>query len=259
MNSRLHVHVPLREIERYLPLLLERRLQPEIALQAFDLDQHPPNYFSDLGARFQAAGLAVSVHAPFMDLNPGAVEPLVQQVTTRRYQQTLDAAARLGAHLVVFHPGFDRWRYGNQEAAWTEQSLSFWPQVCRQAENSGLKLALENIYDADTRLLVSLIEQLNCNCLGHCFDIGHWQIFGHQSLPTWLDSLKDRLFHLHLHDNKGRNDDHLPIGAGKIDFEPLWNHLRKTGLRPTMTLEAHKLKHLERSLVRIAPLLAELG
>lgn len=259
MNSKLHVHVPFRQIEHYLPMLFERQLQPEIALQAFDLDQHESIYFSNLGTRFHAAGLAVSVHAPFMDLNPGAVEPLVQEVTTKRYQQTLEAAARLGAHLVVFHPGFDRWRYGNHESAWLEQCLSFWPKICVQAETKGLKLALENIYDDNTRLLVSLVNQLDADCLGHCFDIGHWQLFGEQKMSTWLGNLKDRLFHLHLHDNKGRNDDHLPIGAGKIDFEPLWSHLHKTGLRPTMTLEAHKVDHLDRSLVAIAPRLAALG
>jgi len=254
----LHVHVPFRRVEMYLPSLLERRLQPEFGLQAIDLDLHEPGYFSNLGARFQAAGLAVTVHAPFMDLNPGAVEPLVQQVTLQRFLQTFDAAERLGACLIVFHPGYDSWRYGKQRQAWLEQALHFWPQLCARAKRLGIRLALENIYDETPDLLRGQVDGLDNDQFGHCFDIGHWALFGKISQAEWLQSLGNRLFHLHLHDNRGRQDDHLPVGEGKIDFHPLLDHLKTTRLRPSMTLEAHSQKHLDQSLAAVLPLLAML-
>lgn len=253
--SFLHVHVPFRQVEMYLPSLLERRLQPELGLQAIDLDLHEPGYFSNLGSRFQVADLAVTVHAPFMDLNPGAAEPLVQQATLQRFFQTFDAAERLGARLIVFHPGYDHWRYGKQKRAWLQQALHFWPQLCLRAERLGVKIVLENIFDEDPALLQEQVNGLDHPCLGHCFDIGHWALFGKPTIDDWLQVLGPRLFHLHLHDNFGRQDDHLPIGAGNIDFAPLWSHLKSTGLRPSMTLEAHNQKDLEWSLGAVLPLL----
>jgi sugar phosphate isomerase/epimerase len=35
----------------------------------------------------------------------------------------------------------------------------------------------------------------------------------------FIDSLGHRLGHLHLSDNKGERDDHLPLGSGTIDFK----------------------------------------
>jgi len=241
-----------------LPSLLQRGLQPELAIQAIDLDLHEPGYFTNLGVRFKAAGLAVTVHAPFMDLNPGAIEPLVQQVTLQRYRQTLDAAERLGARLVVFHPGYDSWRYGKQRQAWLQQALHFWPELCVRAQRLGIQLVLENIYDEDPELLINVVSGMGQPCLGHCFDIGHWALFGKPGVATWLKELGSGLYHLHLHDNYGREDDHLPVGAGYIDFTPLWDHLRSTGLRPSMTLEAHTQQHLEHSLAAVVPLLTAL-
>jgi len=248
MNAKLHVHVPLRHIEQYLPLLLERGLQPEIALQAADLDGTENDYFLNIGARLRERGLALTVHAPFMDLNAGATEPMVRQVTRHRYTQTFAAAERLGARLIVFHPGYDPWHYGNQVRQWQEQALDFWPEFLRRAEDNGIRLVLENIYDRSARLLCWLVQTLDHPLFGHCFDIGHWALFGSQPLDAWLRRLGDRLYHLHLHDNRGRNDDHLPLGQGKIDFTPLWAHLRTLGRQPTMTLEAHSVEHLLHSL-----------
>ncbi len=247
MSLKWYAHVPLRFFERYLPVLAQRGWNPELALQAADLDSCEPGYFANIGARLASAGLDVTVHAPFMDLNSGAIDPAVQEATRRRYHQTFDAAARLGARLIVFHPGYDPWHYGAQTRSWQEQALAFWPEFLRRADQDGITLAMENIFDRTSRLLCWLVRSLDHPRFGHCFDIGHWQLFGTQDLIAWLENLGDRLVHLHLHDNRGRNDDHLPLGAGKINFNPLWQQLQTRKTLPTMTLEAHSLEDLERS------------
>jgi sugar phosphate isomerase/epimerase len=53
---------------------------------------------------------------------------------------------------------------------------------------------------------------------------------------------------LHLHDNDGIKDDHLAIGAGKIDFECLFEYIEQNSLKPITTVEAHKEKWLWQSL-----------
>jgi sugar phosphate isomerase/epimerase len=249
MSERLHVHVPARQLEETLPFLLDRRLQPEVAFKGPDLDELPGTRLREAGRRLAAAGLAVTVHAPFHDLNPGALEPLVHEVTRHRLTQTLAAATQLGARLVVVHPGYDPWKYGGQDHLWLEQSLAFWPPLLSEAGAAGIVLAAENIFEVHPRLLAALLDRLDSPFFGHCFDVGHWRLFaGAVPLPEWFAVLGRRTVHLHLHDNRGAADDHLPIGEGDIDFPTLFRLVAELPDAPSMTLEAHSREALLRSM-----------
>jgi sugar phosphate isomerase/epimerase len=257
-SSHIHVHVPFRQLEELLPFLLERRLQPEVAFKGPDLDQLDQAQLRRIAARLANADLAVTVHAPFLDLNPGATDPLVQDVTFRRYQQALHAAATLGARLIVFHPGYDVWRYGQQQQLWIEQNLRFWPPLLVEAARANCVMTLENIFEPEPLLLAGLLNTFSSPWLGHCFDIGHWRLFASVTMEEWFSALGHRMRHLHLHDNFGMKDDHLPMGEGSIDFTPLFAQLRTTPNedRPSATLEAHSQESLLRALAAVSPLLA---
>jgi sugar phosphate isomerase/epimerase len=252
MSDRLHVHVPCSLLEQNLDLLVKQRLQPEIAFKWEDLE-NPPARLLDCCARLRKEGLGVVLHGPFMDLNPGALDPLVREATRLRFCQTLDLATRCGARLVVFHPGFDRWRYGGRTDLWLEASLSFWPSLIEQAAARGVLLALENIFDQYPEPLATLMDQLDSPWLGHCFDVGHWNIFAKVTLREWIDAVGRRLVHLHLHDNDGASDAHLPAGEGNIDFDSLFRLLDTLPQQLTATLEIHSRSGLLRSFPAFVP------
>jgi endonuclease IV len=88
-----------------------------------------PELLEHVAERFRSAGLSITVHAPFFDLNPGALDPYVFEATAIRCRQTLAAADRLGARLVVFHPGYEFWKYGGKDQLWLDASLEFWPPI----------------------------------------------------------------------------------------------------------------------------------
>lgn len=255
MPDRLHVHIPFRNLEAARPFLLENGLQPEIAFRGPDLDSAVPGELRETGRQLAAAGLRCTVHAPFHDLNPGALEPLVREVTRQRCTQALDAAAALGAALVVFHPGYDCWKYGGQDHLWLEKSLEFWPPLLARARQQGLVVALENIFEETPRTLADLLGAIDRPDFGHCFDVGHWRLFARTPLADWFAGLGRHLVHLHLHDNHGTSDAHLPIGEGDIDFAALFALLRGLPRRPSMTLEAHDRPALQRSLAAVGPFL----
>jgi sugar phosphate isomerase/epimerase len=257
-SSHLHVHVPFAQLEELLPFLLERRLQPEVAFKGSELDRPDYALLQRLGGRLANAGLAVTVHAPFLDLNPGALDPLIYRATTRRYRQALQAASQIGARLIVFHPGYDVWRYGQQQHLWLEQNLRFWPPLLKLAARSGCVMTLENIFEPEPLLLAQLLNTFSSPWLGHCFDVGHWRLFATVSIEEWFASLRSQLRHLHLHDNFGLKDDHLPLGEGSIDFTSLFAQLTTipTRQRPSATLEAHSRDNLLRALAAISPLVS---
>ena len=255
MSDQLHVHLPYWQLASRLDDFLAQRQNAEIAFKGQDLDTLDPELLERTADGFRTAGLSLTVHAPFLDLNPGALEPYVFEATAIRYRQTLAAADRLGAKLVVFHPGYEYWKYGGRDQLWLDASLEFWPTIIELAEQFELRLALENIYETIPDTLVQLLDTLDSPLFGHCFDAGHWRLFSDQTLDDWFAALAHRTIHLHLHDNVGTGDDHLPVGEGDIDFARLFRLVERLPAAPSMTLEARSSEEAERSLKNLLPYL----
>ncbi len=66
-------------------------------------------------------------------------------------------------------------------------------------------------------------------------DIGHANITGIQP-SAYFTTFGTRVAHLHVHDNNGVEDLHLPLGAGKIDWKQTIRQIRKY-YDGTITLE----------------------
>ncbi len=246
-SDRLGAHLPWREVDIFLDKILELGLVPEIAVKGPELDALDYERIARVRRALDAAALRPTVHAPFFDLNPGALDPLIRQASAQRLTAALRFAQQLNAHLMVIHPGYDKWRYPNLAETWGDLAAEFFASLLPQAAASDCRLALENIYEETPTTLVRLVETLDSEWFGHCFDTGHWHLFGRIGMTEWLAAIGPRLMHLHLHDNHGSADEHLPVGAGVIDFAPLRDALGKLPHKPSMTLEAHSAEHLVRS------------
>lgn len=248
----LGAHLPWSRFDEFLSLVLDLQLAPEIALKGSDLDQIDLARIDLTAQQLAEADIRPTIHAPFLDLNPGALDSLVRRITFQRMLQTLRIADRLHAHLVVVHPGFDHWRYPGMEDLWLDNALGFFIELLNRTADSGCRLAIENIYETTPATLVKLVDRVDSCRFGHCFDVGHWHLFGQESMPAWLKAISARLFHLHLHDNQGVADDHLPVGNGQIDFPLLFNIISQLTRLPSITLEAHQPEDLRRSLRQTA-------
>lgn len=252
----LGAHIPWVQVDTCLAPALELGLAPEIAIKGPELDVLDEQRVLQTADVLAKAGVRPRVHAPFFDLNPGALDPLIRQATGQRLEQTLRFAGLLQANLMIVHPGVDKWRYPRLEHAWLDLALDFFPPLVEQAAQSDCRLAIENIYEESPDTLVQLVDGIDSDFFGHCFDAGHWHLFGRRPMDEWLRAVSSRLFHLHLHDNHGRADEHLPVGDGTIDFSPLQKHLRMMSFAPSITLEARSLEHLQRSLEEVNRLFA---
>ncbi|HKJ04090.1 MAG TPA: sugar phosphate isomerase/epimerase family protein [Geopsychrobacteraceae bacterium] len=259
MHKLLHIHLPLRLLKKRLMWLIKHHLQPEIAFQGNELDKVDHQFLHRVGEQLAKNQLQVTIHAPFFDLNPGAIDFAIESITRQRFNQTLDVAESLQAKLIVFHPGYDRWRYDRQPDLWHDQSLAFWPPLIERAEKITCLMCLENIFEVVPETLAKLLDELNSPWLGHCFDVGHWNLFSETPLQYWFERLGHHTRHIHLHDNRGTADEHLAIGQGQIDFSSLFNHISALESSPSMTLEAHTSRDLKKSLTAVLPFLDKLS
>ena len=60
---------------------------------------------------------------------------------------------------------------------------------------------------------------------------------GSRRILEFIQKFGHRIGHLHVSDNFGERDDHIPLGAGKIDFLKIVKALKKCGYDDTATFE----------------------
>ena len=224
-----------------LDTVLKRRIHPEIGLDARVLDRMPRRDIEAMAARIRDAGLRPTAHGPFLDLSPGAMDPAVLDLTRNRLHHALELAAVCGAEHIVLHHGWEEWRHGFNREEWRENSLATWRETARRARDLGVRVVLENVFEARPQDLEPMLSALAGDGVGFCFDIGHANVFGRADILEWLEVLSPHLQALHLHDNHGDQDDHLPIGYGTIDFQSFFKWLADHQVRPrAVTLEPHE-------------------
>jgi sugar phosphate isomerase/epimerase len=254
MSRIIHAHVPFSQVQLHLDYMIEKSVHPEIFLSGEVLDSTLPEQIESVSASLANSGISCTIHAPFMDLNPGSDERLLREATRRRFQQVCDAAAILKPKSMVFHPGYDRWRYGEKQSTWLGHAIESFKTVLAATETVGCTIAVENIFEEEPSTLLALIESLNHPRLRHCFDVGHWNLF-HASgigLEEWFAALGSHIAEVHIHDNKGVADDHAPVGEGEIDFELYFRLMDSYAPDAVWTIEAHSRACLERAVHNIA-------
>lgn len=251
MHDRLHAHVPYLRLPENMEYILQGRINPEIYFSSEALDDLTCGDLSAYAGQLRNAGLNVTIHAVFLDLNPGAIDSSIREATRWRFQQVFQAAEILKPRAIVFHPGFDELRYGDSRPAWLRNSISFWREFLPHARELGLTIAVENIFEKEPSTLRALLEAIDDPCFRHCFDAGHWNLFATVSMEEWFEELGAFVAEIHIHDNHGRADEHLPPGEGKIDFDLLFGLVKRYAPDALWTIEAHSRDRLERALAAV--------
>jgi sugar phosphate isomerase/epimerase len=246
--ENVHVHIPYPSVGDYLPLLREKKLNLEIYFSAASLESLRTGDIGRLTERLDY-GPSLSIHAPFMDLSPGAIDEGVRAVTVARFSQVLDIAEVLTPKAIVFHSGYEKWKYAHRVDLWLEASIRTWRPLRERAALIGTKLVIENIFEDEPSNLELLMKELHSESFGLCFDTGHCNLFSKVPLGGWLDPLGPYIHEFHVHDNDGTFDSHLPIGDGTFDFSTLFS---KIGNREYIfTVEAHTPERVMKSLERL--------
>jgi len=192
----------------------------------------------ETGRMLRGEGIECSVHAPFMDLSPGAVDKAVRGITREKLKKTAVMANVLGAVGMVCHPGYDRWRFGEAVDVWLEGSIETWNEVLAVAGEK-LPVMLENIFEEEPDTIYELLRYFDNKNLYFCFDSGHFNLFTKVTLEKWLSMLGNKIREMHLHDNYGTRDDHMPIGMGTFPFRELKVFLNAHREGLILTAEIH--------------------
>lgn len=253
------VPFPLIEEPETIPLLARTGVGPELYLSADTLEGLTPARVESAAAALSAAGIgSLTLHGPFEDLSPGARDGEARRLTVRRFRQAVEIAARVRARGVVLHGGYSEWLYDFRPDRWLEPARRTFSEIAEAAERADTDLYLENVFDEVPDHLLRLREAVSSPRIGFCFDPGHATLFSRLPVQKWVEALAAGLGEMHLHDNRGRRDDHLPVGEGTINHRGVILAARDEGARPILTVEPHRREHFPRAVDNLRAILADL-
>ena len=250
--KKIQVHVPFYRLrEDLLPMVIREGINPEISFNHRDLERFQAVDFKETADRLADAGLSITFHAPFLDLRPGAIDPRIREVTVDRLRRVFELIPLFRPRSIVCHPSFDEKYYISGEKQWLAHSLETWNCLIGYVQDTETIIAMENVYEQGPHQVRPLLDALDSSHVRFCFDTGHANTFGSASCREWMEGLGDRLGEIHIHDNDGTTDQHLPVGEGNFPFRELLALVRQKNLRPILTIESHSDASLRRMLENI--------
>lgn len=181
---------------------------------ADNFEANNPNIAKDIAG---VHGLAM--HGAYFDTFYTSIDPLIREVAKKRFLQSMEIATFHGISHVVFHSAYRKFLNGFSPTAidrFVKEAIEFWKDIEKHIPQD-MTIYIENVEDEDPEIFVKLFEGIDSPKIRCCFDIGHAYFGGRAiSLNRWIDVLKNHIGHVHIHDNNGNHDDHLPLGQGSI-------------------------------------------
>ena len=180
--------------------------------------------------------LKYTVHAPFIEVNPASLNPALGKASVDEIKRSVDLANTLDSDIVVIHPGRaiflnDR-EYMASVYKTAEENLK---AIGEYAEGNGVNACIENlpklrgfIYQ-DINKLADSLERVS---LPMTMDIGHAYTAGFTVADVYFKNVR----HIHIHDNDGVHDSHLPLGDGIIDFKKFFEIFEKMAMMESIIL-----------------------
>lgn len=242
------VHVPYSYLRERFKSVAEDGINPEVYMDGFFIEEAIPFELEQIRETFGAAGLSMTLHGPYMDMNPGAIDEKTRLSTVAMYEKVFKVMEYLRPKAVVLHAGYHEKKYKGDYELWLSQSMKTWPAFVGKAERLGAVIAVENIFEREPSTLRLLMDRIESPAFGICIDAGHLRVFSKADMEEWFTALGPRIAEVHLHDNHGKHDDHLPLGEGSIDIPRFLSLLEKYAKDPIYTIEPHGEEVMRRAI-----------
>jgi sugar phosphate isomerase/epimerase len=205
-------------------------------------DYHNPAAVADLQQWLAEAGLQLrSIHAPIAEgftggrwsgtLSLASGDPDARAHAVSETEQALHIARRIPAAVLVAHLGLPRMQPrdaavgANDTRAAARRSIE---ELQRIAQPLGVQIAVEVIPNELSRAgsIVHFVEH-DLDGVGICLDFGHAHLDG--DVIDAVETVSEHLIATHVHDNRGRSDDHLLPFDGTIDWAGTLLAVQKIG------------------------------
>ncbi len=181
------------------------------------------NDLAEFGIKYE------TIHAPFDGIN--AMWGDDGEEMYKRLAHTVDMCALSGAEIAIIHLSS-----GDNAPSLNDMGMARFTRLVEYAAKKGVKIAFENQRKI-ANLSWALETFADCDNVGFCWDCGHEYCFtpGREYMPLF----SNQLICTHIHDNtcEYNSDNHMIPFDGKVNFNRVAEHIRKSGFDGTLMLE----------------------
>ena len=215
---------------------LELAMDPPEAHYGLVMVQHDA-----IQAALDRFGMGLICHLPTF-IHTADLTPSIREASREELLNSLAAAKDLGAQKIVLHPSFVGGMGRSAPELAHRYALQALDAAALEGRKLGCRICLENLFARLTPFTTpddfeAAFQRWPHLCM--TLDVGHAFIDGHgmDLILEFVRRFGGRIDHIHISDNGGREDDHLAVGDGAIDFRVLVSALKQIGYDNTMTLE----------------------
>ncbi len=165
----------------------------------------------------------LTCHGDFFDVLIFSDDRHIREISEMRIRQSIEAALTVGAKALIFHTNHNPFfTFPNYVNNWLETNTQFWSGILTEYPDASIYI--ENMCDSSPEMLSALGKRLKkYPNFGVCLDYAHANVFG-SDINSWVTELAPYVKHLHINDNDLKNDLHLAVGDGNIDWELFRKH-----------------------------------
>lgn len=184
--------------------------------------------------------MGITGHLPTFVLTSDLYDSL-RQASVQENLEAIEVAAELGIQKLVLHPGYITGLGKFVLDMAKGYGLKSIETILKKANSLNMTLCVENMFPQASFLTQphefhDLFESFPEILLA--LDIGHANLGQDRNKAIeFIHRYGHRIGHIHANDNFGKEDNHLPIGAGLIDFEKIIKALKQTPYDETLTVE----------------------
>ncbi len=180
-------------------------------------------------------------HAPYQ-YNPHANQEYFD-IQVEQMKKAFEACSILGIDRMTVHSGFS---CSKTREEMMQKNVRYYNAILPFAEKYNVKIMIENIAEEiykrvfvieTAENILELKSMLNDHPLiKACWDTGHANTKGLDQYDN-IVKLKGELCGLHLQDNNGYNDDHMPLLMGTVNFDEVMKGLLDIGYDGPFNME----------------------
>lgn len=188
-----------------------------------------------------------TMHGAFLDVTVHSSDKRIREISELRVRQSMNIAKEMGLYGVVFHTNRI---YGFRDTVylknWLNVNSSFFQHICEEYPEQFI--FMENMFDEAPDILCELAENMKAYTnFGVCLDYGHG-VVSDTPIAEWVKQLAPYIRHMHINDNDLKNDLHLPVGAGAIDWKQFMNEIKQYHIDATVLIEVTGIEKQQQSL-----------
>ncbi len=185
--------------------------------------------------------ISLSLHTPYT-INPGEEVEFFRKANENYLKKLILLAKKLNCTHITAHMGFwvglPHWEWKRKKGL--DSLVKTIKHIIPLLRKNKIYLALENVNpmpkNSEFQLLGDSIKdlryiysELKSPYVKMCLDTGHANVS--DGPAKYIQEFGKKIVCCHFHDNKGRNDEHLPVGRGTINWERVCEEFNKINFK----------------------------